>query len=68
AVLANIAAWPFVYFAMGRWLQNFAYRIDIGLWAFVFAALLAFSIALITVSFQVIKVALANPVEALRCE
>jgi len=56
------------YYAMNRWLQNFAYRINIGLVSFVLAGLLAFTIALFTVSFQSIRAALANPVESLRYE
>jgi putative ABC transport system permease protein len=67
-IVANIIAWPVAYYAMNRWLQNFAYRINIGLVSFVLAGLLAFTIAIITVSFQSIKAALANPVESLRYE
>jgi putative ABC transport system permease protein len=64
--VANIIAWPLAYFAMNRWLQNFAYRINIG--TFILAALLALVIALLTVGYQAIKAARANPVEALRYE
>jgi putative ABC transport system permease protein len=53
---------------MNKWLQNFAYRINIGLGAFVLSALLALLIALLTVGFQAIRAARANPVEALRYE
>jgi len=67
-LLANLIAWPIGYFAMNRWLQNFAYRIDIGWWVFALAGGMALLIALITVSAQAIKAALANPVEALRYE
>jgi putative ABC transport system permease protein len=66
--LANVIAWPVAYYAMSKWLQNFAYRIDIGLGTFLLAGLLALLIALITVAFQAVKAALANPVEALRYE
>jgi putative ABC transport system permease protein len=66
--LANIIAWPIAYYVMNRWLQNFAYRIDISWWVFVLAGGLALVIALLTVSTQAIKAALANPVEALRYE
>jgi putative ABC transport system permease protein len=65
---ANIIAWPVAYVAMNRWLQNFAYRIDIGLGIFILAALLAFVIALLTVGYQAIKAARANPVNSLRYE
>jgi putative ABC transport system permease protein len=66
--LANIIAWPIAWYAMNRWLQNFAYRIDIGWWMFALAGGLALLIAFMTVSTQAIKAALANPVEALRYE
>jgi putative ABC transport system permease protein len=66
--LANIIAWPVAYFVMTKWLQNFAYRMDMGLWPFVSAAVLAFMIALITVSYQFIRAALTDPVDYLRYE
>ncbi len=53
---------------MNRWLQDFAYKIDIEWWVFVLAGLLAVGIALLTVSFQSIKAALMNPVKSLRSE
>ncbi|MCL4707441.1 ABC transporter permease [bacterium] len=67
-LVANIIAWPMAYFAMNKWLQNFAYRIDIGWWVFTLAGGIALVIALLTVSTQAIRAALANPVEALRYE
>ncbi len=67
-LVANVIAWPVAYFAMNKWLQSFAYRIDIGWWIFALAGGLALLIALLTVSMQAIKAALANPVEALRYE
>jgi putative ABC transport system permease protein len=66
--LANIIAWPVAYFVMTKWLQNFAYRMDMGLWPFVLAAVLAFMIALMTVSYQSIRAALTDPVDYLRYE
>jgi predicted permease len=66
--IANIIAWPFVYVAMNSWLENFAYRTEIGWWIFAMAGGLALAIALFTVSFQAIKAAVANPVDALRYE
>ena len=53
---------------MNKWLQDFAYRIEIGWWVFVLAGGLALVIALLTVSTQAIRTALANPVESLRYE
>jgi putative ABC transport system permease protein len=67
-LLANLIAWPLAYYFMTNWLQNFAYRIDPGPGIFFLAAVAALFIALITVSFQAIKVAVANPVGALRSE
>jgi putative ABC transport system permease protein len=65
---ANIIAWPLAYYAMSRWLQNFAFRTSIGLWIFLLAATVAFVVALLTVSYQAVKAAISNPVEALRYE
>ncbi|MFQ5631528.1 MAG: ABC transporter permease, partial [bacterium] len=67
-LLANLLAWPVAWFAMNKWLQNFAYRIEISWWVFVLAGGLALVIALLTVSTQAIRAALANPVESLRYE
>jgi len=67
-LLANLIAWPIAYFAMLRWLQNFAYRTRIGVWMFFLAAFLALAIALVTVSYQAVRAALANPARSLRYE
>jgi putative ABC transport system permease protein len=53
---------------MHKWLEGFAYRMDLEWWVFVVAGILAFFIALFTVSFQAIKAALTNPVKSLRTE
>lgn len=66
--IANIIAAPFAYFIMSRWLDNFAYRIGISWLIFVTSSLLGLAIALITISYQAIKAATANPVESLRHE
>jgi putative ABC transport system permease protein len=67
-LLANIVAWPLAWYAMNRWLQGFAYRIDLSWMIFALTGGLALLIALATVSLQTIKAALANPVDSLRCE
>jgi len=67
-VVANIIAWPTAYFAMSTWLDNFAYRIQVGWAEFVFAGVLTFLIALVTVSYQSLKAGLADPVDSLRYE
>lgn len=66
--LAGVIATPISWFIMQRWLTNFAYRIDIDWWVFALAGGLALVIALLTVSTQAIKAALANPIETLRYE
>ena len=67
-LISNIFAWPAAYFIMNEWLKSFAYRINIGIWAFVLSGMLAVGIALITVSYQAIRAAWANPVDSLRYE
>jgi putative ABC transport system permease protein len=67
-LLANLVAWPLAWFVMNRWMQNFAYRIDLSIWMFLLAAALAFFIALIIISLQTVKAALKNPVDSLRYE
>jgi putative ABC transport system permease protein len=67
-LLAIIIACPIAYLAMTRWLQNFAYRTQLGWSAFVISGLLAIVIAILTVSYQSIKAARANPIDSLRYE
>jgi putative ABC transport system permease protein len=67
-VLAGLMACPLAYYGMSRWLLNFAYRISIELWLLFLAAGLALIIALVTVSYQSIRAAVANPVDSLRYE
>lgn len=67
-VIANAIAWPAAYFAMNKWLQNFAYRINITPLIFIISTLITLFIASLTVSFRVVKIACANPVESLRYE
>jgi putative ABC transport system permease protein len=67
-LIANIIAWPVIWYLMNQWLQNFAYRIDMSWWIFAIAGSFALLIALITVSWQAIRAATANPVESLRYE
>jgi putative ABC transport system permease protein len=67
-LVANLIAWPISYYVMNNWLQGFDYRISMSWWIFISSGLLALFIALLTVSFQSIKAALANPVDALKYE
>jgi ABC-type antimicrobial peptide transport system permease subunit len=66
--LATLTASPIAWFFMNKWLEHFAYRINISWWIFLLAGMLAMFIALATVSFQSIKAATANPVKSLRSE
>jgi putative ABC transport system permease protein len=67
-LIANVIAWPLAWWVMHRWLEDFAYRIDLSWQVFVLAGVAALLIALITVSYQALKAALANPVKSLRTE
>jgi putative ABC transport system permease protein len=67
-LIAICIATPIAWFAMGRWLEGFAYRVNMELWVFVAAAFIAMLIAIITVSIQAIKAGLANPVKSLKSE
>jgi len=67
-LIANIVAWPLAWFMMNKWLQNFAYRVNIGWIVFVLAALVTMFIAIFTFIFQTIKTACSNPADSLRYE
>jgi ABC-type antimicrobial peptide transport system permease subunit len=67
-LIAAVIAFPVAWYFMNKWLQGFEYRIDIGWWVFVVAGVVAVLIALLTISFQSVKAALANPVKSLRTE
>ncbi len=67
-LLANLFAWPVAYFAMNKWLDDFAFRINIQFWSFIAAAIVSIMIALMTISYQSIKAAIANPIRSLRYE
>ncbi|GEP96633.1 ABC transporter permease [Chitinophaga cymbidii] len=67
-VIANLIAWPLAWFGVNRWLEDFAYHIDISWWVFIMAGVIAVMIALLTVSFQAVKAGLTNPVKSLRME
>jgi len=67
-LIAAAIAFPVAWWLMNKWLQDFEYRIQIGWWVFIVAGVAAILIALLTISFQSIKAALANPVKSLRTE
>ena len=63
-----LIAFPIAWFVMNTWLENFAYRINMAWWIFLTAAVIALTIAIITVSIQAVKAAVANPVNSLKTE
>ncbi|MCU0444309.1 MAG: ABC transporter permease [Microscillaceae bacterium] len=67
-IIAFVIATPIAYYFMSQWLQDFAYRIDMGWWIFAIAGFAAFLIALLTIGYQTIRAALKNPVDSLRYE
>jgi len=67
-LISSLIAFPIAWWAMNKWLEDFSYRITISWWVFLVAGIAALLIALITVSFQAIKAAVANPVKNLRAE
>jgi putative ABC transport system permease protein len=66
--IACVIAFPLAWWAMSKWLQDFAYKIQISWWVFLVAGVAALAVALLTVSFQSIKAALMNPVKSLKAE
>ena len=67
-ILANVIAWPVAYFAMRKWLESFAYRIDITLVTFLLAAGAALLIAFLAIGTQTLRAAMTDPVDTLRHE
>jgi len=68
ALVGNLVAWPCAYHLMNQWLQAFAYRIELDLGVFMLGGILALLIALATVSYQTVRAAMANPIDALKYE
>ncbi len=67
-VIANLITFPIAYYAIGKWLENFAYHIDVGAGVFLLVGILVLVIALLTVGFQAVRAAVANPIDSLRYE
>jgi putative ABC transport system permease protein len=67
-LLSNIIAWPVAFYFMNKWLQSFAYRIDIGIGIFIFSAVISFFIACMTIVYQSVRAARTNPVNSLKYE
>jgi putative ABC transport system permease protein len=67
-IIANFIAWPLAYFLINQWLQRFAYRITMGWWTFFLVGIMIFVLSLLTISWQIIRAATANPADSLRYE
>ena len=67
-IAANIIAWPLAFYLMQKWLQGFAYKVSLGIFTFLASAVLTFLIAFVSICFQTVKAAHANPVDNLRTE
>jgi putative ABC transport system permease protein len=67
-IISNVIAWPVAYYFINKWLQSFAYRVELSWWMFILSGIIALAIALVTVSSQAIKAANTNPVDTLRYE
>jgi putative ABC transport system permease protein len=67
-LIASVAAVPAAWYAMHKWLENYAYKTDVKWWIFILSGIIVLGIALLTVSFQSLRAATKNPVESLRYE
>jgi putative ABC transport system permease protein len=67
-LIANAIAFPVAFWATSRWLQEYAYHIEIGWWIFIVAGVSSLAIAFFTISYQAVRSAVANPVKSLRSE
>ncbi|MES1249258.1 MAG: FtsX-like permease family protein, partial [Chitinophaga rupis] len=67
-ILSAVISFPIAWWAMSKWLNDFAYRVPMDAWVFLIAGVLAIVIALVTVSFQAIRAAMANPAKSLKAE
>ncbi|MFC2152391.1 ABC transporter permease [Bacteroidota bacterium] len=67
-LIANAIAWPIGYFMMNKWLQNYAYKIDLNIWIFILAGISSLFIALLAVGYQTIKTINTNPIDSLKYE
>jgi len=67
-IWANLLAWPIAFYVARKWLEGFAYRIDVEVWMFILASFLSLLIAVVTVGWHAVRTALADPVQSLRYE
>ena len=66
--IANIVAWPVAFIIVNRWIESFPYNAGINIFTFIGSSVLVFMIGIITISYQAIKAAMANPIKALKYE
>ena len=66
--ISALIAWPVIYYYAGRWLENFYYRISLGVLSFIAGLTIALGIALVTISYRVVKAANSNPAQSLKYE
>jgi putative ABC transport system permease protein len=66
--ISALIAWPFIYYIAGRWLENFYYRINLGVLSFVAGLVIAMGIALLTISYRIMRAARVNPAQSLKYE
>ncbi|MFC1724537.1 ABC transporter permease [candidate division KSB1 bacterium] len=67
-LIANVFAWPLAFYLMQKWLQNFAYKVSLGIFTFIISAVLTCLIAFVSICYQTVKAAMENPVDNLRTE
>jgi len=68
AIVANVLPWPIAYYGQAKWLQDYPYRIDIGMMTFIVSGILSLAVALFAVGFQALKAASTDPILSLRTE
>jgi len=66
--VSALVSWPVIYYYAGKWLENFYYKINLGFFSFILGLIIALGIALITISYRVIKAARINPAQSLKYE
>jgi putative ABC transport system permease protein len=66
--ISALIAWPIIYYIAGKWLQNFYYRINPGVFSFVAGLTIALGIALLTISYRILRAAKVNPAQSLKYE
>jgi putative ABC transport system permease protein len=66
--ISALIAWPVIYYLAGKWLENFHYKITLGIFSFIAGMLIALGIAVITISYRVLQAARVNPAQSLKYE